>query len=76
MTDRLQYSVASAIDPATGEHRFVVVGSDEILHPEASQWLDFMAAIGRSPNTIREYGRRVAWFLSWCSGVSTGAASP
>lgn len=69
MTDRLQYSVAAAIDPATAEHRFVVVGSDEVLHHEASQWLDFLLALGRSPNTAREYGRRVAWFLSWCSGV-------
>jgi len=69
MTDRLQYSVAAAIDPATAEHRFVVVGSDEVLHHEASLWLDFLLALGRSPNTAREYGRRVAWFLSWCSGV-------
>jgi hypothetical protein len=35
MTDRLQYSIASAIDPTTAEHRFVVVGSDEVLHQEA-----------------------------------------
>jgi site-specific recombinase XerD len=69
MTDRLQYSVESAIDPATAEYRFVVVGSDEVLHREASQWLDFLLALGRSPNTVREYGRRVAWLLSWCSGV-------
>ena len=69
MTDRLQYSIASAIDPTTAEHRFVVVGLDEVLHQEASQWLDFLLALGRSPNTAREYGRRVAWFLSWCSGV-------
>src|SRR6478672_12815557 len=59
MTDRLQYSIASAINPTTAEHRFVVVGSDEVLHQEASQWLDFLLALGRSPNTAREYGRRV-----------------
>jgi integrase/recombinase XerD len=69
MTDRLTYTVESAIDPGSGERRFVVVGSDEVLHREASQWLDFLTAIGRSPNTIREYGRRMAWFLTWCSGV-------
>jgi len=69
MSDRLQYSVASAIDPATATLRLVVVGSDELLHPEATKWLDFMVALGRSPNTVREYGRRVGWFLSWCSGV-------
>ena len=69
MADRLEYCVASAIDPTTAEHRFVVVGSDEVLHREASQWLDFLTAVGRSPNTVRECGRRVAWFLTWCSGV-------
>jgi len=47
----------------------VVVGSYEVLHHEASQWLDFLTAVGRSPNTVRESGRRVAWFLTWCSGV-------
>ncbi len=69
MTDRLTYTVESAIDPRSGERRFVVVGSDEVLHREASLWLDFLTAIGRSPNTIREYGRQMAWFLTWCSGV-------
>jgi hypothetical protein len=69
MADRLEYGVTSAIDPTTAEHPFVVVGSDEVLQYEASQWLDFLTAMGRSPNTVREYGRRVAWFLSWCSGV-------
>ncbi|WP_435043467.1 site-specific integrase [Rhodococcus aetherivorans] len=49
--------------------RWVVVGSDGVLHREASQWLEFLMAAGRSPNTVREYGRRVAWFLSWCSAV-------
>ena len=69
MDDRLQYTVASAIDPKTAETRFVVVGCDENLHIAASQWLDFLLALGRSPNTVREYGRRVGWFLTWCSGV-------
>jgi hypothetical protein len=65
----VQYCVASAIDPASAETRFVIVGSDEVLHHEASRWLEFLLALGRSPNTVREYGRRIGWFLSWCSGV-------
>lgn len=69
MVDRLTFEVAEAVDPATMQPRWVVVGSDGVLHREASQWLDFLMAAGRSPNTVREYGRRVAWFLSWCSAV-------
>jgi site-specific recombinase XerD len=69
MDGPLRYCMASAIDPTTMATRFVVVGSDEVLHLEASRWLDFLLASGRSPNTVREYGRRVGWFLSWCSGV-------
>jgi hypothetical protein len=30
-------------------------------------WLQFLADVGRSPNTVRDYGRRVAWYLSCCA---------
>ena len=53
MEGPVQYCVASAIDPASAEIRFVIVGSDEVLHHEASRWLEFLLALGRSPNTIR-----------------------
>jgi len=57
----------SAIRPDSGESRFVVVDGDGFLHPEATAWLQFLADAGRSPNTVRDPGRRVAWCLSWCS---------
>ena len=37
------------------------------LHPDATAWLQFLTDVGRSPNTVRDYGRRVAWYLSWCA---------
>jgi hypothetical protein len=61
------YCLESAVRPDSGEVRFVVVNRDGILHAEASAWLQCLADAGRSPNTVREYGRRVAWYLSWCA---------
>jgi hypothetical protein len=48
----VQYCVASAIDPASAEVRFVIVGSDEVLHHEASRGLEFLLALGdhRTPS--------------------------
>ncbi|WOR07515.1 tyrosine-type recombinase/integrase (plasmid) [Mycobacterium marinum] len=57
----------SAIRPDSGEQRFVIVDADGFVHPEATAWLQFLADSGRSPNTARDYGRRVAWYLSWCA---------
>ena len=45
--------------------RFVVVDQDDRLHRPASDWLGFLYDVGRSPNTVRGYGSRVAWYLSW-----------
>ena len=45
----------------------MVVDADGFLHPEATGWLQFLTDVGRSPNTVREYRRRVAWYLSWCT---------
>ncbi|MDQ0241414.1 tyrosine-type recombinase/integrase [Arthrobacter bambusae] len=39
--------------------------SDGSLHDEATTWLGFLVAAGKSPNTIRAYGLRLAAYLSW-----------
>jgi site-specific recombinase XerD len=65
--DVCSYRLDTAIRPDSGEPRFVVVDTDGFLHPEATAWLQFLADVGRSPNTVRDYGRRVAWYLSWCA---------
>jgi integrase/recombinase XerD len=44
--------------------QFVIVDREDHLHV-ASSWLKFMTDTGRSPNTIKQYGSRVAWYLSW-----------
>lgn len=47
-----------------GSEQFVIVDRDGRLH-EASGWLQFLTNIPRSPNTVKAYGMRVAWYLSW-----------
>jgi integrase/recombinase XerD len=59
MLDDPSYRLESAIRPDMGEQRFVIVDADGFLHPEATAWLQFLADAGRSPNTVRDYGRRV-----------------
>ena len=59
----------TAIRTDSGEPRFVVVDADGFLHPEATAWLQFLTDVGRSPNTVRDYGRRVGWYLSWCTST-------
>ena len=65
--DAPSFCLDTAIRPDSGEPRFVVVDADGFLHPEATAWLQFLTDVGRSPNTVREYRRRVAWYLSWCT---------
>ena len=36
-----------------------------VIHPGACDWLRSLYASGASPNTVRNYGLRVAGFLSW-----------
>ncbi len=38
---------------------------DGSLHDEATNWLGFLAGAGKSPNTIRAYGLRLASYLTW-----------
>jgi hypothetical protein len=63
--DACTYRLDTAIRPDSNEPRFVVVDANGFLHPEATAWLQFLTDVGRSPNTVRDYGRRVAWYLSW-----------
>jgi len=65
--DDPSYRLDSAIRPDSGEPQLVIVDADGFLHPEATAWLQYLADAGRSPNTVRDYGRRVAWYLSWCA---------
>lgn len=67
MRDKPTYSVTSAVHPQSGEQRFVIVDRDGRLHSEGTAWLQYLSDSGRSPHTAREYGRRVAWYLSWCA---------
>lgn len=59
-----KYSLSKALMPDGVTERFVIVGDDDRVHISSS-WLLFMADTGRSPNTIRNYGARLAWYLSW-----------
>jgi len=36
-----------------------------VIHAGACDWLRALDAAGASPNTVRNYGLRVAGFLSW-----------
>lgn len=38
------------------------------LHAEATDWLRFLAAAGKSPNTVKAYGLRLAPYLTWSAG--------
>ena len=67
MRDKPTYNVTSAVHPQSGEQRFVIVDRDGRLHSEGTAWLQYLSDSGRSPHTAREYGRRVAWYLSWCA---------
>jgi len=60
---RYRLDVALLDDGAT--QRFVVVGDDDLLHRPATDWLGFLHDVGRSPNTVKSYGNRIAWYLSW-----------
>lgn len=66
MQEKPTYSVTSAIHPQTGEQRFVIVDRNGRMHPAGTAWLQYLSDSGRSPLTAREYGRRVAGYLSWC----------
>ncbi|RYE40573.1 MAG: hypothetical protein EOP24_40310 [Hyphomicrobiales bacterium] len=67
MRDQPTYSVMSAVHRQSGEQRFVIVDRDGRMHSAGTAWLQFLSDSGKSPHTAREYGRRAAWYLSWCA---------
>lgn len=59
------YRFERAVLPSTGESTFVIYESGGGVHGISTSWLRYLEGIGRSPNTVRAYGRRIAWYLSW-----------
>jgi integrase len=50
---------------SSGERVLVIEDPAGGLHEDATDWLRFLAAAGKSPNTIRAYGFRLAAYLTW-----------
>lgn len=59
------FSLSRAVLPSTGEVVLVMESSGAGIHPEATDWLRFLTAAGKSPNTVKAYGLRLAPYLSW-----------
>ncbi|WP_217615411.1 tyrosine-type recombinase/integrase [Cellulomonas sp. GbtcB1] len=53
-----------------GSTRVVLVGADDVVHQSATAWLRFLRDVKRSPNTIQNYGSRLASYLSWTALTS------
>lgn len=70
----MQFAPRFRLDEAIvggGTRRYVIVDSEDQLHRAGTDWLGFMHDIGKSPNTVRDYGSRVAWYLSWTLAQGT-----
>ena len=50
---------------ASGERVLVIEDPAGGLHEEATSWLRFLAAAGKSPNTVTAYGFRLAAYITW-----------
>lgn len=61
------FKAERAVLPSSGEPIWVIYQSGHGLHPESTDWLRYLADVGHSPETIRNYALRVAWYLSWSS---------
>lgn len=59
------YRLSQALRPSDGSLSLVIEGGCDVLHHEGTTWLRFLVAAGRSPNTVRAYGLRLAAYLSW-----------
>jgi integrase/recombinase XerD len=59
------YRLSQALRPSDGSLALVIEGSNGALHHEGTTWLRFMGAAGKSPNTVKAYGLRLAAYLSW-----------
>lgn len=71
MIDKPMYGLAIGTLPS-GEDRYAIVDRDGELHDAACRWIEWMSVAGKtygghSPNTVKAYASRVAWFLSWIS---------
>lgn len=65
------YQAREVTRPGDGRRQWVIF-TDDGLHMEATQWLEFLRDSGRSWNTARTYARRVARYLSWLEGQGLG----
>lgn len=59
-----RYTLRVALMDDGVTERYVIADDTDRLHA-ASSWLLFLYDKRRSPNTIRNYGSRIAWYLSW-----------
>lgn len=50
--------------PDSGLELYVIVDGEDVLHV-ASRWLKYLHGVGRSPNTLKQYGSRVAKYLTY-----------
>lgn len=60
-----RYRLEAAMVNNPPQTRYVVIDERDQLHRAASDWLTYLHNIQRSPNTVRNYGIRVARYLSW-----------
>lgn len=59
------FLLSRAVLPRSGAVALVMECPDGGLHDEATDWLGFLEAAGKSPNTARAYGLRLAAYLTW-----------
>lgn len=60
-----RYRLDQAIVGNPDRRRYIIIDEADRFHAEGTAWLGFLHDIGRSRNTVRDYGSRVAWYLSW-----------
>lgn len=70
MFEQNLYRQTEVILPSTGAPVVSIVAPNGQLHKESNQWIDWMGTAGHrgsgmSPNTIKFYAQRMAWFMSW-----------
>lgn len=67
MASAAAYALAMA--SVNGDDTYVIVDESDALHV-ASSWLRFLTDAGKSPHTVRNYGGRVAKYLTWTAKTS------
>jgi integrase/recombinase XerD len=63
--DNPEYRLSTALLRDGVTERLVIVDSKYRLHHSGTKWLQFLSDAKRSPNTIKSYGSRLAYYLSW-----------